>query len=281
MSSSETGKKCAALRRRFYTDEQRPGAIHRETVRDAGGPAQTLLEIGCGRDGNELPRYRQHYGHIVGIDPEVVPPGTDGEGWSLLPGDVHRLQFDDASFDTIAMRDVAEHLEDPVGAFRECARVLRPGGKLIILTVNLLFPPIFLARPLPLRWRQWLNRMMTGTADEDTFPAVYRANTESSIRTVAKQAGLVVHEFRHVSYPPGYLAFSVPAYRLGLWAARIDRRFEFLRHLRHYLCCVLIRPVAKPGVATDARPSACSRTPSAPASPHPMPAGPGADSSRS
>jgi SAM-dependent methyltransferase len=48
--------------------------------------------------------------------------------------DLEQLTFPDASFDLFVTQDVFEHLFDPAAAFREIARVLRPGG-LHIFTV--------------------------------------------------------------------------------------------------------------------------------------------------
>jgi SAM-dependent methyltransferase len=42
------------------------------------------------------------------------------------------LPFPSSSFDTVLMTDVLEHLPDPVSAINQVARVLRPGGKLIL-----------------------------------------------------------------------------------------------------------------------------------------------------
>lgn len=42
--------------------------------------------------------------------------------------DLERLTFTDSSFDLITSTDVMEHVENDVGAFREVARVLKPGG---------------------------------------------------------------------------------------------------------------------------------------------------------
>lgn len=47
-----------------------------------------------------------------------------------------RLPFDDGSFDYVIAVEVLEHLPDHVAFFRECARVLRPGGRLLLSTPN-------------------------------------------------------------------------------------------------------------------------------------------------
>jgi len=48
------------------------------------------------------------------------------------------LPFRDASFDYILTREGIEHLEDQMGFLRDCARVMRPGGKLVLTTPNLM-----------------------------------------------------------------------------------------------------------------------------------------------
>lgn len=57
---------------------------------------------------------------------------TDYDGVDVV-ADVHSLQFDDARFDNIVGIDVLHHFAKPGVALRECARILRPGGRLILV----------------------------------------------------------------------------------------------------------------------------------------------------
>ena len=58
--------------------------------------------------------------------------GHEYEGGTTINGirheDVENLSFADAQFDFIVSNDVFEHVPDPLLAFKECVRVLRPGG---------------------------------------------------------------------------------------------------------------------------------------------------------
>lgn len=50
--------------------------------------------------------------------------------------DLHELPFDDASFDAVLMFHTLTYAERPARALAECARVLRPGGRLVLLCLN-------------------------------------------------------------------------------------------------------------------------------------------------
>ena len=55
-----------------------------------------------------------------------------GRPGPLRREDLTRLSFAERSLDAIASLDVLEHVPDADRAFRECARVLRPGGRLLM-----------------------------------------------------------------------------------------------------------------------------------------------------
>jgi ArsR family transcriptional regulator len=50
--------------------------------------------------------------------------------------DVHALPFADASFDTVLLFHTLTYAERPARAVAECARVLRPGGRLVVLCLD-------------------------------------------------------------------------------------------------------------------------------------------------
>ncbi len=47
--------------------------------------------------------------------------------------DMYRLPLADASFDLVVLQMVLHHAEDPASALAEAARVLRPGGRLVVI----------------------------------------------------------------------------------------------------------------------------------------------------
>jgi len=65
-------------------------------------------------------------------DPERLPE-VDAHGFRAVHGDGCAMEFADASFDTVLAIQVLEHVFEPLRMVREMARVLRPGGKLVLL----------------------------------------------------------------------------------------------------------------------------------------------------
>lgn len=53
-----------------------------------------------------------------------------------LVADAERLPFDDASFDAVLLFHTLTYAEHPERVLRECARVLRPGGRLVLLCLD-------------------------------------------------------------------------------------------------------------------------------------------------
>ena len=80
---------------------------------DPGSPLQPILRAAR--------RYTRSF-----FRPDVEPGSRRVDG--VVCEDITRLTFGEASLDLIVSSDVLEHVPDPAAAFRESARVLRPGG---------------------------------------------------------------------------------------------------------------------------------------------------------
>ncbi len=95
-----------------------------------------VLDIGC-HEGEFLRTLGDRIQDSVGLDPLAVEKKTDR--YQLQPGAfLPPTPFGASSFDVISMLATLEHMKDPLGIARECARILRPSGRLIITVPSLL-----------------------------------------------------------------------------------------------------------------------------------------------
>ena len=111
---------------------------HRKTAQAAAACGDDILEIGVGT-GLVLPYYPKS-ARVCGVDLSVhmLEKARD----KVLAGlphvrliaamDACRLGFADASFDAVAVPFVITLVPDPEGALDECARVLKPGGEIVV-----------------------------------------------------------------------------------------------------------------------------------------------------
>ncbi len=75
---------------------------------------------------------------IVGLDPSMgmIMAGREHGPFINVQGKSEELPFGDGSFDVITIGYALRHFADLNVVFRECARVLRPNGKLLILEIT-------------------------------------------------------------------------------------------------------------------------------------------------
>src|SRR5262249_42900314 len=81
---------------------------------------------------------------VVGLDPSAgMLRVARGHGAGLLvQGQVEELPFERASFDLLAIGYALRHAADLDVAFRECLRVLKPGGTIVVLEISRPLSPI-------------------------------------------------------------------------------------------------------------------------------------------
>lgn len=98
---------------------------------DGGG---RMLDVGCG-NGRYLTTMRSLGWDVQGV--EFSASGVEAclmSGLLVHHGDLASAGFPDGSFDLVTARHVIEHIPEPHAFMAELARVLRPGGRLVIET---------------------------------------------------------------------------------------------------------------------------------------------------
>jgi len=107
----------------------------RKAILDGSQPGR-LLDVPAGAGNYSKTLGAMGY-QVVSMD--LMPPAHRARPLRWVQADANLLfPFADASFDYILSREGIEHLENQVGFIRECARVLRPRGMLVITTPNLM-----------------------------------------------------------------------------------------------------------------------------------------------
>lgn len=178
-----------------------------------------VLDAGCGR-GGVVELYLDRARQAVGLDADLPSLREHRCLEQLVAGNLERLPFPSACFDLLLCSWTMEHLARPDAAFEELARVLRPGGHVVLLAPNAWNYVTIVQRLLPGRFQRRLTRTVYGREDKDTFPLAYRANTRRSLDSKFKRVGLLNEEFHFVG-DPSYVAGNDLLFRLGVWWERI------------------------------------------------------------
>lgn len=207
------------FRRRYAA--MRPGwepatMLYQRWVAEVLSPGLRVLDLGCGRGG--IVERLGIQGRWVGVDPDLV--SLREHRWpDLVRGcaAARRLPFARNSFDVVVTSWVLEHLPAPAETFVEVGRVLRPGGRFLLLTPNARHPLPRASAILATMGR--LQRAVVSRvydrAPADTFPVQYRANTLHQIERLAVQGGMRLRRMALVG-DPAYLAWDDLSFGLAL-----------------------------------------------------------------
>ena len=103
-------------------------------------PIDRLLDIGAGT-GGLLELVAPRVGHALGVDASRAMLAlararlsrADLAHCGVRLADMYRLPLADGGFDVVVLQMVLHYAEDPAGVIAEAARVLRPGGRLLVI----------------------------------------------------------------------------------------------------------------------------------------------------
>ncbi len=155
-----------------------------------------VVDVGCG-EGITLEKLVKLYPdkQIMGIDsePENIDICTK-QGLPVQYGSVYNLPFDAASIDCVLFFEVIEHLDEPIRALLEIYRVLKPGGRLILIFPNdLMF---------------MISRLLTGMLKEAFYNSGHvRQWTPFKIKKALHSTGYKI--VKHRSIPFQFWAISL------------------------------------------------------------------------
>jgi SAM-dependent methyltransferase len=186
-------------------------------------PIDVALEVGCG-SGNLLFEGRLPARTIVGVDVSQTAlqfcRSRRSEARFHFARTVgEHLPFRDHSVDLVILIEVIEHLPDPALTLRQIARVLRPGGRLVMTTPNYDWPS-----PWPLL--EWLADRSGMVAPMDGDQHVTRFGPASLATLLERESFEIV---RKGTFYGGSIALAFASRR---WADAAVQR-EIGRGIRH------------------------------------------------
>lgn len=173
-----------------------------------------VLDAGCGRKSPLLP-FRPRIDRFVGVDlhpPSPPLPYLDEFVTVDLcrPGD----PFPDDTFDLVLSNFTLEHFVDPPTALQNMYRWLRPGGALVVTTVNRRHPFVAAYLGLPDGLRRRLQPLLKASA-ADAHPLVGACNDPARVRAALTDAGFESVELETVRNLARAWGRRLPTFALG------------------------------------------------------------------
>lgn len=100
-------------------------------------PPGRLLELGCG-NGNRLSRFRALGWRVEGqeVDEQAARQAREQLDVPVHLGELATLCLPDETYDAVVMNHVIEHVPNPLDILAECQRILKPSGRIVVVTPN-------------------------------------------------------------------------------------------------------------------------------------------------
>ncbi len=191
----------AAIARALHLDLTHPQVLYGRTLQRYVYPGVRWLDVGCGYQvlpfwalSEEAQRELvSSVGLLAGVDVDKRIKDHPLLTYRIA-GLGGALPFREQAFDLVTANMVIEHIEEPQKFLADVGRVLRPGGRFLLHTPNILFWLTFIAYLTPDAIKKPIIWRLEQRRAEDVFPTRYTMNTPWRIERLAQQAGFEVEE---------------------------------------------------------------------------------------
>jgi len=221
-------------------------------IREVNGPLNSLiqkhmpgnavvLDLGCSRGDPDIPAL-QMATLFVGCDVDLSGLMGNNQTTNLVMAPMEQLPFYNESIDLLVSKWVFEHIQAPEAVFNECFRVLKPGGKMIILTPNSHSFFVLCSRAIPFKFKSKIKKLIFRIHDEDTFKTWYLANSKKRLYCLSRQGGLQNLEWVLL---PGMWTFFIFSTPLSLVLRKLEHlicHLPILRNMTAYILAAWEKP---------------------------------------
>jgi len=200
-----------------------PDDVYEATVDSLVTPDTTWLDVGCGRDifpsNFRLAKtLAERCRILVGLDP------SDNIEENQLIHERFKGFLEDfpagRQFDLVTLRMVAEHIANPSGAAAALARLVKPGGRVVVYTVFKWSPVTLVSAAAPLWVHHVVKKFIWAADEKDTFPTEYRMNTRRELSRMMASAGFAEEQFSYLDDCRSLARWKMTNFlELSLWKA--------------------------------------------------------------
>jgi SAM-dependent methyltransferase len=195
-----------------------------DRIADVCVPGPTL-ELGAG-----IGKLRQRLPDVISSDIQFSP-------WLSLVADAQALPFRDGTFANIVMIDVLHHVEFPVRFLRAAGRVLKHGGRLVLVEPAITWGSSLFYRYLhqePVDMSAEIFSEGTPTPDRDPYaanqaiPTLLARESERFHRLIPELRVAEVSWFSLIVYPlsGGFKPWALVSEGMARQGMRLERRLE-------------------------------------------------------
>ncbi len=169
-----------------------PDDFYEAMVENLVGKGCAWIDVGCGRD--IFPSNRalanilaKRCGFLVGVDPsDNLDENPYVHQRIKTPIESFRSE---RVFDLATFRMVVEHITRPPLVMDSLKNLIRPGGKVVIYTVDRWSPSSIFSFLVPFRFHHFIKKILWRTKEDDTFPVAYLMNTRKCLTRLFDLAG--------------------------------------------------------------------------------------------